>query len=156
MRKLTVSAIQAGAIMAVLAVIASAIISHRASDAYGVCMACHGRDLLNWLLNASASSEWPVAPEFLAFPALTTVGVLLGSFIAAIGSGEFRRVMPGSAIRPFLLGVLVINCALIAGGCVSRLLLRASTGELLGLAAFAATAAGVITASYLLKWWAQR
>lgn len=151
-----ISGIQAGVAMAVLAVLASAIIGDRADEAYGICMACHGRDLLNWLLNSQLNTKLPVAPAFLIFPALTTVGVLVGALVSAITRGEFRWQRPENPFLSFLLGVLVMNCALIAGGCATRLLLRAATGETLELAAYGAMVSGVILATYLLRWWAQR
>lgn len=151
-----ISGVQAGIVMAVLAVLASAIIGTRAEEAYGVCMACHGRDLLNWLLNHQLDSNLPVSPAFIVFPALTTVGVFAGALVGAITSGEFRWQRSGSPLKSFLLGMLVMNFALIAGGCATRLLLRAATGETLGLAGYGAMVLGVILATYLLRWWAQR
>jgi hypothetical protein len=142
--------------MAMLAVLASAIIGNRADEAYGVCMACHGRDLLNWLFNRQFDSNLPVARAFIVFPPLTTVGVLIGALAGAITSGEFRWQRSDNSLKSFLLGMLVMNFALIAGGCATRLLLRAATGETLGLAGYGAMVTGVILASYLLLRWAQR
>lgn len=155
-RKSRISGVQAGIAMAVLAVLASAIIGNRTNEAYGICMACHGRDLLNWLVNAQLNTKLPVSPAFIIFPALTTVGVLIGALIGAITSGEFHWQRPETPLLSFLLGALVMNFALFAGGCATRLLLRAATGETLGLAAYGALVAGVILATYLLRWWAQR
>jgi hypothetical protein len=55
-----------------------------------------------------------------------------------------------------LLGVLVMNLALLAAGCSIRLLLRASAGDPLGLAGFAAMVVGVILATLWLRWRALR
>lgn len=151
-----ISGLQAGIVMAIIAVIVSALVGERAEDAYGICLACHGRDLLGWILNWSLDANIPVAPAFLVFPALTSIGIMLGSLLAAIISGEFRWHVPDSFVKPFLLGLMVMVFALVAGGCATRLLLRTSAMEFLGLAGFAAMAVGVVAASYFLRWWAQR
>lgn len=152
----TINGVQAGAVMAIMALLASALVGDRIDEAYGVCMACHGRDLFNWLFNHEFQLRLPVASAFIVFPALTTVGVLLGAIMGAISSGDFRWHCPENLVKSFVLGMLVMIFALIAGGCATRLLLRAATGETLGLVGFGAMMAGVALATYLLRWWAQR
>lgn len=146
-----VSGIQAGAVMALAAVAAGSFFQVRPPEAYGICMSCHGRDLVNWFLNDLLGTDLTVAVASLVFPVLTTVGVLVGAFIAAVVSGEFRFRMPSKPLKSFGQGVLVMNLALLAGGCSTRLLLSTSAGDLLGLTGFAAMVLGVVLATFWLK-----
>jgi len=151
-----VTATRAAIVAALLAVIVGTLLDVRPPDAYGICMACHGRDLVNWTINAVGRTHLEVAPASLLFPVLTTVGVLLGAAAAAMRHGEFRWRAPESSVKTFAYGVLVMNLALIAGGCSTRLLLRASAGELLGIIGFAGMSAGVIKGTSWLRWKASR
>jgi hypothetical protein len=151
-----VTAIQMGIVAGFLAVAAGAFFQVRPPEAYGVCMACHGRDLVNWTINALAHTHLTVAPASLIFPVLTTFGVLLGALLGATTSGEFRWHSPESSPKAFVYGILVMNFALLAGGCSIRLLLRAAAGEALGVMGFAGMAAGVIIGTFWLRWRATR
>ncbi len=151
-----VTAVTMGIVAGLLAVIAGAFFEVRPPEAYGVCMACHGRDLVNWTINEVAGTRLTVAPASLVFPLLTTVGVFLGALLGARTSGEFRWWSPDNSFKTFLYGVLVMNCALLAGGCSIRLLLRSAAGEALGMMGFVGMAAGVILGTFWLRWWATR
>ena len=151
-----VTATVTGIVGALLAVIAGSLFDVRPPDAYGLCMACHARDLVDWTVNAAAGTRLTVAPASLVFPVLTPIGVLLGALLAARSSGEFRWQHPEHPLKTFLYGVVVMNCALLAGGCSIRLLLRTAAGETLGLIGFGALAAGVIVATQWLRWRAAR
>ena len=151
-----VTATVTGIVGALLAVIAGSLFDVRPPDAYGLCMACHARDLVDWTVNAAAGTRLTVAPASLVFPVLTPIGVLLGALLAARTSGEFRWRHPEHPLKTFLYGVVVMNCALLAGGCSIRLLLRTAAGETLGLIGFGALAAGVIVATQWLRWRAAR
>jgi len=145
-----------GIVAGLLAVAAGAFFEVRPPEAYGVCMACHGRDLVDWTVNAFFGTHLPVAPASLVFPVLTTVGVLLGALAGATMSGEFRWWSPESSLKTFVYGALVMNFALLAGGCSIRLLLRTAAGEALGLLGFAGMAAGVVLGTFWLRWRATR
>jgi len=151
-----VSAATTGIVAALLAVIAGSLLDVRPPDAYGICMACHARDLVNWTVNAAVGTRLTVAPASLVFPVLTPLGVLLGGLLAARTSGEFRWHRPDHPLKTFLYGVVVMNCALLAGGCSVRLLLRTAAGETLGIIGFGALAAGVIVGTHWLRWRAAR
>ena len=86
------TAVQMGIVSGILAVTAGALFEVRPPDAYGVCMACHGRDLVNWTINALAGTHLTVAPASLVFPVLTPIGVLLGALLGAATTGP----VPGS------------------------------------------------------------
>jgi hypothetical protein len=145
-----------GIVAAILAIAAGAFFDVRPPEAYGVCMACHARDIVNWTLNAFARTNLEVAPASLLFPVLTPIGVLLGALIAARTNREFRWQTPESSWKAFVHGVLVMNCALLAGGCSFRLLLRTASGELLGLIGFVGMLVGVVLGTFWLRWRATR
>ncbi len=154
--RVRVSATTTGIVAALLAVIAGSLFDVRPPDAYGICMACHARDLANWTINAAAGTRLTVAPASLVFPLLTPIGVLLGALLAAWTSGEFRWQRPDHPLKTFVYGVVVMNGALLAGGCSIRLLLRTAAGETLGIIGFGSLAAGVILATQWLRWRAAR
>src|SRR5713101_8386618 len=80
---LGVTAVPMGIVAGILAVAAGSFFDVRQPEAYGVCMACHARDLVNWMLNVFARTHLEVAPASLVFPELTPVGVLFGALLAA-------------------------------------------------------------------------
>jgi hypothetical protein len=145
-----------GIVGGILAVTAGAFFEVRPPEAYGICMACHGRDLVNWTINMLAQTRLTVAPASLVFPVLTPIGVLLGAWLGATTSGEFRWRNPESGWETFVYGVLVMNFALVAGGCAIRLLLRTAAGEALGMMGFGGMVAGVILGTFWLRWRATR
>ncbi|MEQ1946242.1 MAG: YeeE/YedE thiosulfate transporter family protein [Bryobacteraceae bacterium] len=151
-----VSSVTMGIVSALLAVAAGTWFQVSPPAAYGICMACHGRDLVNWTINRFAGTNLLVADASLVYPVLTTIGALVGALIASISNGEFRWRTPDHPVKTFLYGMLVMNAALIAGGCSIRLLLRSASGELLGLLGFAGMAVGVALATFWLRWRATR
>src|SRR6266851_3702303 len=155
-RAVRVTAVPMGIVAGVLAVAAGAFFEVRPPEAYGICMACHGRDLVNWTINVLAHTHLEVAPASLVYPVLTTIGVLLGAVLGAVVSGEFRWRSPENPLKTFVYGMLVMNFALLAGGCSIRLLLRASAGEALGVIGFAGMVAGVVLGTFWLRWGATR
>ncbi len=151
-----VTAVHTGIAAGILAVAAGAWFNVRPPEAYGICMACHGRDLVNWTINMIARTHLEVAQASLVYPVLTTIGVLLGALVAAKSGGEFRWRNPDHPVKTFLYGLLVMNCALVAGGCSIRLLLRSAAGEALGLMGFGGMVVGVILGTHWLRWRATR
>jgi hypothetical protein len=155
-RAFRVTALQLGIVAGLLAVIAGAFFEVRPPEAYGVCMACHARDLVTWTTNRLAGTHLTVAPASLVFPVLTVLGVLLGALLGSTTSGEFRWSAPDNSFKTFLYGAVVMISALIAGGCSIRLLLRSAAGELLGLMGFGGMVAGVVLGTFWLRWRASR
>src|SRR5260370_12623337 len=134
-RAIRVTALQLGIVAGVLAVVAGPFFDVRPPQAYGICMACHARDLLNWTITRAAGTHLTVAPASLVFPVLTVIGVLLGALLASTTSKEFRWSSPDNSLETFIYGALVMNSALLAGGCSIPLPLRAAaadTARLLG------------------------
>ena len=155
-RRFRVTATMTGIVGALLAVVVGSLFDVRPPDAYGVCMACHARDLVNWSINAAADTQLTVAPASLVFPVLTPVGVLLGALLAARRNREIRWQSPEHPLKTFVYGIVVMNAALLAGGCSIRLLLRTGAGEALGMIGFGSLAAGVILGTQWLRWRATR
>lgn len=155
-KKIRVTATQMGIVTGILAVTVGVFFEVRPPEAYGVCMACHGRDLINWIVNMQLGTRLAVAPASAVLPLLTTVGVLIGGFAAAITNNEFQWKNPDNPIKTFVYGFLVMNFALLAAGCSIRLLLRAAAGEMLGFVGFGFMAVGIVAATYGLRWVAQR
>lgn len=151
-----ITAAQMGGVAGLLAVVAGAVFDVRPPEAYGLCMACHARDLVNWTVNDLAGTHLMVAPASVVFPVLTTIGVFLGALLGATSSGEFRWGSPESSVSTFVYGALVMNFALLAGGCAIRLLLRTAAGEALGLTGFVGLIAGVTCGTLWLRWRATR
>jgi len=155
-RVLRISAIQMGIAAGLLAVAASAFFEVGPPEAYGICMACHGRDLVDWIVNRLSGTHLEVAQASLLYPVLTTLGALMGAFVAAKISREFRWRTPENPLKTFAYGVLVMNCALLAGGCSIRLLLRTAAGDVLGMMGFAGMIAGIFIGTKWMRWRATR
>ena len=120
-----VTAVHTGIVSALLAVIAGQFLDVSPPENYGLCMACHGRDLVNWTVNAVAGTRFLVSEASLVYPVLTTVGVLLGALLGSATHGELKWS--------------------------SRLLLRAASGELVGVGGFVGMAGGVVLATLWLR-----
>lgn len=151
-QRVRITGLQAGVVMAIAAVSAGAFFEVRPPEAYGICMACHGRDLVNWIGHElTGNGRLIMAPASIVFPLLTVVGVLLGARLAAAIAGEFRFRKPTRPSRHFLYGVVVMNAGLLAAGCSTRLVLRASAGDQLGLIGVAAMIIGIVLATFWLR-----
>lgn len=137
--------------MALAAVAAGAFFEVRPPEAYGICMACHGRDLVDWVANEISGSRLTVAPASAVFPLLTVVGVVVGGWIAAVVSGEFTWRRPSRPLKNFLYGMVVMNAGLLAAGCSTRLVLRTAAGDLAGAAGFGAMVVGIVLGTLWLR-----
>jgi hypothetical protein len=149
--RLHITGLQAGIVIGLIAVGVGVFFEVRPPEAYGVCMVCHGRDLVNSVANGVTGSRLTVAPASLVFPLLTVVGVIIGGWLASVWSGEFRWRPAKRPLKNFLHGLLVMNAGLLAAGCSTRLLLRTSAGDLSGAAGFGAMAAGVVAATLWIR-----
>lgn len=150
-RAIRITGVQAGVIMVLAAVAAGAFFQVWPPGAYGICMSCHTRDLADWVSNHALGTDLTVSPVSLVFPLLTVVGVVIGASVAALISGEFRFRRPSKPLKSFVLGVVVMNAALLAEGCATRLTLRTSAGDLLGVIAFGGMVLGVVLATLWIR-----
>lgn len=131
----------------VAAIIQGLLISAGGPEAYGFCVACHTRDLVNAGVNAAAGTKLAIAAlsQNAVLPVLTVVGVLVGAYSAARAHGEFRK-KPGS-LSSYLWygsgGLLFMNFALFMGGCPYRIGIRIGYGDFIALLGFMGIVAGV-------------
>jgi hypothetical protein len=119
--------------------------------AYAICMTCHPRDMVVWLVNRLTDTGWEIAPVSVSVPLLTTVGLLVGGYVAARRHGEVRAVSLGRSWRSLLLGLLAMNAGLALLGCPTRLVLLSAYGEGLALLALVGMIAGISLGTFLLK-----
>jgi hypothetical protein len=145
-----------GVVAAVLAGVAGQWGGVSPPAAYGLCSACHGRDLADWVLNHTEGTRLFVAAAGSSWPLLTVVGLVLGSFLAARRNGEFGSVNIGGNVRQFAFGALVMCAALFVGGCPTRLIIRTGYGDVAGLLGLGGVATGVVLATITLRRVAQR
>ncbi|EHP88114.1 hypothetical protein [Methanotorris formicicus] len=121
--------------------------------AYGICIACHTRDLVNWIVNHIAGTTLGMAPVSKVFPVLTVVGIFIGALIGAFAHKEFKIKQTHNPVIGFVLGILVLNFALLMGGCPLRETIRTAYGDVIAFISLIAMFVGVIVASevYLKK-----
>lgn len=130
------------------AVVQLLLISAGGPEAYGFCVACHTRDLVNIGVNDISGLKLAAAPisQNAILPVLTVIGVLIGAFVSARYYEEFR-VKAGSAVSYiwYLLGgIFFMIFALFMGGCPYRMGLRIGYGDVVALIGVIAIIAGVV------------
>ncbi|MDE3074118.1 MAG: YeeE/YedE family protein [Chloroflexota bacterium] len=149
---MAMSPVTLGVVGGLLAVGLEAFSGVRPPAAYGICIACHGRDLIGWIVNHLAGTNIALSEVSIPFPLLTVLGVVVGAALAALRHGEFSWHWPDFGARNFAWGFLVMVFALLAAGCSIRLLIRTAHGDTLGLLAFLAMVAGIAVATAFMKW----
>ncbi len=145
------AALFTGAAIAILAVWGQAFMGILPPSAYGICIACHGRDLVNGALNWILGLKLAVAEVSSGIPALTVLGILIGAFLAARENKEFRIWTPVSPVISAILGLLVMISALLIMACPIRLVLRSAYGDPTGWFGLAGLIIGVTGATLFLK-----
>jgi hypothetical protein len=145
-----------GIVVAVLAGVAGQWLSVSPPAAYGICSACHGRDLANWVLNHTEGTNLFVTAAGAGWPLLTVVGLVLGSFLASVRNREFGSINLGGNVRQFGFGAIVMGAALFVGGCPTRIIIRTGYGDVAAALALGGVAAGVVLATLSLRWAARR
>ena len=124
--------------------------------AYGLCSACHGRDLVDWAINNIEGKHLFVTAAGAGWPLFTVVGVVLGSLVAAKRNGELRAINLGGNARQFGYGAFVMCAALFVGGCPTRIIIRTGYGDVAAALALGGVAAGVVAATLSMRWVARR
>lgn len=146
-----VSPVGYGVLAALLAVGVQLFFGVAPPPAYGICVACHTRDMIAWLANHLAGTRWEIAPVSLTVPLLTPIGMFLGALAAAKRNHERRPTSLGTGLRSFVFGLLVVNSAIVALGCPTRLLLLSAYGEPLAVLAVLGVVAGILIGTFLLR-----
>ena len=150
------SAVVYGVVVGALAVVVGQWLRVSPPAAYGLCSACHGRDLADWVLNHVEGKNLFVTAAGTGWPILTVVGLVLGSFLASKRNGEFSSINLGGNVRQFAYGAIVMGAALFVGGCPTRIIIRSGYGDLAGILALGGVAAGIVAATLSMRWVARR
>ena len=135
-----------GAVMGLAAAAVQAYIKIQ-PEANGISFIGHPADLLDWMTNKLGTS-WPVNQDFLKYPVLTVVGVLIGSLAAASRNKELR-LQPGPVRKIFaalIFGFLIANFGLLLGFCDIRASLLVAYGSVVGAIGMAAIVVGILAA----------
>jgi len=149
-----------GALIGVLAAFSQALlISAGGPEAYGFCVACHTRDLVNGMTNIIAGTSLALAAisKNAILPVMSVAGVLIGAFLSAKVHREHRikRSDARGYLVYFLSGVIVLQLAMIFGGCPYRAALRTGYGDVTALVFIITMAAGVVAGTVLMLKWAE-
>ena len=115
----------------VIGVIASLLVLFGNPANMGFCIACFLRDTSGALGLHSAAAVQYIRPEI--------IGLVLGSFLAALGKREFLPRGGSAPLTRFVLGFFVMIGCLMFLGCPFRMILRLAGGDwnaLLGLGGF--------------------
>jgi hypothetical protein len=124
--------------------------------AYGVCMVCHPKELVNWLADHLIGTHWGYSMASMEAPILTVVGVAAGAFIAARQHGEFSLRPARQQIFYFISGFLMINFGLILGSCPIRIVVLSAYGSILGFVGWGFVILGVGLGILAMRWQAGR
>jgi hypothetical protein len=116
-------------------------------EAYGFCVACHTRDLVDVAFNSVFGTSLFAAPISVnaVLPVMTIIGVLLGAVLAAKCYKEFR-IKKGdlkSYASYGIGGFLFMVFALMMGACPYRLALRIGYGDAIAVIGLVAIVIGV-------------
>jgi len=138
-----------GLVIGILAaVVQLLLISAGGPEAYGFCVACHTRDVVNVAVNDVTGMKLAVAPisQNAILPVMTVIGVLIGAFVSARYYQEFKTKSGNvvSYIWYLLGGILFMIFALFMGGCPYRMGLRIGYGDVVALIGVIAIIIGVL------------
>ena len=109
----------------------------------GFCIACFLRDIAGATGLHSAAPVQYIRPEI--------IGLVLGSCIMALATGEFKPRAGSSPATRFLLGMVVMVGALVFLGCPLRMVIRMGGGDLNAFVGFAGFFVGVLIGIFFLK-----
>ncbi|MDD1710642.1 MAG: YeeE/YedE family protein [Methanoregulaceae archaeon] len=146
-----------GALIGILAAFSQALlISAGGPEAYGFCVACHTRDLVNGMTNIIADTSLALAPisKNAILPVMSVVGVIIGAFLSAKVHKEhkIKRTDHREYFIYFIGGFLVLQFAMIFGGCPYRAALRTGYGDITALLFIITMALGVVAGTlYMLR-----
>jgi len=130
------------------AIVQLLLISAGGPEAYGFCVACHTRDLVNIGVNEVTGMKLAAAPisQNAILPVLTVLGVLIGAFVSARYYQEFKTKSGNTLSYIWYLvgGLLFMIFALFMGGCPYRMGLRIGYGDVVALIGVIAIIIGVL------------
>ena len=135
-KKLAIAGVVCGLIAACLA-----YFGNPANMAF--CIACFVRDTAGALGMHQAEVVQYARPEI--------IGLVLGSFIIAVATKEYRSTAGSSPKIRFFLGIVIMIGSLIFLGCPLRMVIRMSAGDLNAWVALIGFILGVATGAFALK-----
>lgn len=140
-----------GIIAGCLFVAVEALLSVYPPSAYGFCLTCHTRDLLNRILNGLFQTNYQVSFVGRRILFLTSPAILLGAFIAVRIHREGQAVKADKPVRFFLYGFLIMIIGILIFGCPTRLILRSGYGDVYAVAGVLAMIAGIAAGTFIMK-----
>ena len=108
-----------------------------------ICVACFIRDIAGGVKMHSAPVVQYFRPEI--------VGFVVGSFLIAVATKEYKATGGSSPMIRFLLGFMMMIGALVFLGCPLRMLIRMSAGDANAYVGLIGFVAGIATGSVFLK-----
>lgn len=131
-------------ILGIIAGIGSAILAFLGNPKnMAFCIACFIRDTAGAMKFHQAEVVQYFRPEI--------VGIILGAFIISLYKKEYRSTGGSAAPIRFLLGVIMMVCALVFLGCPLRMILRMSSGDISSYIGLVGFVGGVYTGVAFLK-----
>ena len=108
-----------------------------------ICIACFIRDTAGALKMHQAAVVQYARPE--------TIGIVLGAFIIAVATKEYRSTSGSSPMVRFILGIIIMIGSLVFLGCPLRMVIRMSAGDLNAYVALVGFILGIATGILALK-----
>ena len=140
LKKERVAIVAAGA---VIGVIAAMLVFFGNPANMGFCIACFIRDTVGGLGLHRAEAVQYIRPEI--------VGLVLGSFLIAIGKGEWQARGGSAPLTRFVLGFCVMVGCLMFLGCPFRMILRIAGGDLNAVVGLVGFACGILAGTWFLN-----
>ncbi|MBQ9992199.1 MAG: hypothetical protein IJP33_02080 [Firmicutes bacterium] len=156
MKKIHISATVFGILAAFIAVGMQVFGSFSPPQAYGVCVVCHAKDLVNALLSQFPWFGSPVSTVALKGTIMTVVGIFLGGLTMSIYNRELKLRFVENKILAFVCGFVVMCAGLALSGCPMRTLLRTAYGDISSMASVISLILGIFLATLILKRRARR
>jgi hypothetical protein len=147
-----------GLTMGILAAIVQGYFNLQPPAGDGICGISHPANLVNWLTNKVFGTNFTIHSIFVTVPVLTSVGFIIGGFVAAVRNKEFK-FRPGPVrdnILAFILGFLIINFGLLWGSCPIRTAILSAYGMLFAMLIMGCIVLGVVVSCEYVKWKVRR
>ena len=109
----------------------------------GFCIACFIRDIAGAAKLHTAAAVQYVRPEI--------IGLVLGSTILSVATGEFKAKAGSSPATRFIIGAFVMIGALVFLGCPLRMVIRMGGGDLNAFVGLAGFAVGILIGIFFIK-----
>lgn len=108
-----------------------------------ICIACFIRDMAGSLGMHQAAVVQYARPEI--------IGIVLGSFLIAVITKEYRSTAGSSPMIRFVLGMMIMIGSLLFLGCPLRMVIRMAAGDLNAYVALIGFVLGIATGTIALK-----